>query len=79
MGQVQREEIAQRARRYLEGALGFEEFMRLAPEQTDDDDIAELVDLIEHEPKRGGFLGASEREYVAHMTRIRELVDKLSS
>jgi hypothetical protein len=64
---------------YLAGRLSFQEFMHAAPEDTEDEDVAELIDLIEHEPKRGGFLGASPQEHARHMARIRELARSISS
>jgi hypothetical protein len=64
---------------YLAGRLSFQEFMLAAPEDPEDEDVAELIDLIEHEPKRGGFFGASAEEHDRHMARIRELASSISS
>ena len=58
--------------------MSFADFMRTAPEDPEDEDVAELIDLIEHEPKRGGFLGASPEERDGHMERIRELAHSIS-
>jgi hypothetical protein len=67
------------AERYLAGQLSFADFMDAAPEGFEDEEVAELVDLIEHEPKRGGFLGVSLDEHDRHMARIRELARSISS
>jgi hypothetical protein len=37
--------------------MSFADFMRAMPDLPQGEDVAELIDLIEHEPKRGGFLG----------------------
>jgi hypothetical protein len=63
----------------LAGRLSFDDFMRAVPEDPDDEDVAELIDLIEHEPKRGGWFGASPEEHDRHMARIRELARSISS
>jgi hypothetical protein len=74
-----RREVAHWVQQYLSGDLSFEQLFALVPEQPDDEDVAELLDLIEHEPKQGGFMGARPGEYSRHMGRIRELVDLLGS
>ena len=74
----ERVKIAQFAEDYLEGRMSLEDFMRIMPDPPPGEDVAELIDLIEHEPKRGGFGGASPEEYDRHMERIRELVRSIS-
>jgi hypothetical protein len=76
---VERTKVGHLAELYLAGQLSFQEFMLAAPEDPEDEDIAELIDLIEHEPQRGGFLGASHEEHDRHMARIRELASSISS
>jgi hypothetical protein len=39
--------------------------------------IDELVDMIEHEPKRGGFMGVSEAEWKRYEDRINTLIKVL--
>jgi hypothetical protein len=75
---VERVSIGQLAEDYLEGRMPFKDFMRAMPDPPPGQDVAELIDLLEHEPKRGGFLGASPEEYDRHMERIRELVRTIS-
>ena len=59
--------------------MSFAEFMRAAPEDLRDEEVDELVDPIEHEPKRGGFFGVSPEEHDRHMARILELAKSISS
>lgn len=74
----ERVKIAQLTEDYLEGRMSFENFMRTMPDPPPGEDVAELIDLIEHEPKRGGFFGVSPDEYDRHMERVRELVRSIS-
>jgi hypothetical protein len=77
LGAVERVKIGQLAEDYLDGRVPFSDFMRAMPDPPPGEDVAELIDLIEHEPKRGGFGGASPEEYDRHMERIRELARSL--
>ena len=61
------------------GALAFDEFLELMPEDSNDEEIAELLDLIVHEPQKGGIFGAGPEEYAKHRGRIRALVDILTN
>ena len=54
---VDRINVGRLAELYLAGRMSFADFMQAAPEDSQDEEIAELIDLIEHEPQRGGFLG----------------------
>lgn len=72
-------DLGRLAEEYLAGQVSFGDFMQAAPEDPEDEEVAELIDLIEHEPKRGGFLGVSPKEYERHMARIRELARSISS
>lgn len=47
--------------------------------QTDDKKIEVLVDLIEHEPKRGGFMGVNENEWAEYQAQVAEAIDALNS
>ena len=40
----------------------------------DDELIDELVDLIEHEPKRGGFMGVTEKEWYEYQQSIQDAI-----
>lgn len=52
--------------------------MRQVP-GTDDEDVSEIVDLIEHEPKVGGLFGISPKEHDEYMQRILQLIHKLET
>ena len=72
-----RRQVAHWAEQYLAGNLSFNRFIELVPEQSQDSLIAELVDLIEHEPKRGGILGVTPREHDEHLRRVRDIIAAL--
>jgi len=67
-------QVGKWAEHYLAGDLSAQRFLELAPEKPDDDLIAELIDLIEHEPKRGGVLGATPEQHDDYVRRMRELI-----
>lgn len=71
--------VGRLAEEYLAGRVSFADFMQAAPEDPQDEEVCELIDLIEHEPKRGGFLGVSAEQHDKHMARIRELIRSISS
>jgi hypothetical protein len=60
-----RREAAEAGRSYLSKNLSWEEFMNRFSE-SEDDLVSNLVDLIEHEPKRGGFLGVKDRGWAEY-------------
>jgi hypothetical protein len=76
---VDRINVGRLAELYLAGRMSFADFMQAAPEDSRGEDVAELVDLIEHEPIRGGVLGASLEEHDRQPARIRELARSISS
>ena len=45
--------------------------------EVQDELIDELVDLIEHELQRGGFLGVSEKNWKQYEERIQQLIIEL--
>jgi hypothetical protein len=67
---------AKLAEQYYKGSLTFTEFIKKYPD-SDDFDVNELFDLIEHEPKKGGLFGATELEHFNYNRRINNLIDKL--
>ena len=71
--------IGRLAELYLAGRMSWTDFMLAAPENTEDEEVAELIDLIEHEPKRGGVFGARPEQHDQHMERIRELASSISN
>lgn len=76
---VDRINVGRLAELYLAERMSFSDFMQAALEDPQDEEVAELIDLIEHEPTRGGFLGATPEEHDRHMARIRELARSISS
>jgi hypothetical protein len=75
-----RMQVAELATQFYAGAISYPQLMATLPDwDTDwDADIDELVDLISHNPKVGGFLGVSEAEAAARMAAIGALISKLS-
>jgi hypothetical protein len=76
---MRRREIGHWVGQYLSGGVSFERLFELIPQASDDDEVAELLDLIVHEPKCGGLGGASPDEYARHMDRIHDLVRQISA
>jgi cell division septum initiation protein DivIVA len=70
-----KKKVASLARKLYEKEITYQQFMRQVPE-TDDEEVAELLDLITHEPKRGGWFGASAQEHDRHMEEIFRLIRK---
>jgi hypothetical protein len=66
------------ATEYYEKKITFDEFLVAMPEDDNDEDISDLIDLIEHEPQQGGIFGVSKKHYDAHMVEIKKLIEKLS-
>ena len=67
---------AELAQRLFNGSLTYIEFIDKYP-STNDEEIKELFDLIEHEPKKSGLLGLSEYEHNNYILRINSLIKKL--
>ena len=74
---VERGRVGHWAEQYLAGRMSFEDFMLSLPDAPLNEQVAELIDLIEHEPKKGGLFGARQAEYDQHMARIGQLVNLL--
>jgi hypothetical protein len=72
-----RQKIATLARGFYLGEVTFEEFMGSVPEMENDELIDELVDLVEHEPKKGGLFGASKKEHSEYIQRVFAIIEKL--
>jgi hypothetical protein len=75
---VQRKLVADLARNFIAGNISWNIFMEGVPE-TDDELIGEVVDLIEHEPKRGGIFGVNEdgwQDYQAQLLRAIEALEQ---
>jgi hypothetical protein len=62
---------------YLEGRTSWQDFMDQAADFEGDSLIAGFVDLIEHEPKRGGFMGLNEKEWITYQQSIKCTIEDL--
>jgi len=47
-------------------------------DEIEDTPIAVLVDLIEHEPKRSGFLGLSEKKWEHYQSQLKQAIEALN-
>lgn len=75
---VLRQDAAEAGRAYLSNNLSWDEFMqRFAG--SEDDLVSDLVDLIEHEPKRGGFLGVNEKQWADYQSQLSSAIAALES
>src|SRR4051794_29830308 len=76
--QTLRREVAAAGRALVAKTLSYDEFMqRFAG--YDDELIADLVDLIEHEPPRRGFFGSGEKHWAQYQSQIAAALAALES
>jgi hypothetical protein len=75
---LDRQAAAAAARACLANELSWYEFLDRFSE-SDDELISDLVDLIEHEPKRGGFLGVNEQAWADYQSQVTAAIDALDS
>jgi hypothetical protein len=71
-----RQLAAKLARQYYSKEISYYQFVDSFPEETDSE-IFELFDLIEHEPKQGGFLGVSKIDHDLYLIDIFKLIELL--
>ena len=78
---MSRARIALQAEEVIAGRLAFRNFLLNLPDdiETKDQLVSELVDLLEHEPKVGGFLGVSAEEHQKEMSRAYQLIALLKT
>jgi hypothetical protein len=75
-----RRQIASRlAQEIMAKMISYEQFVELYPTDTGDDEIDSLFDLIEHQPKLGGYLGVRQNTYDDYNSDIFRLIRKLES
>jgi len=76
-----RRHLAAKTRQYQAHSITWQELIdelyKATAQDKQDDLISELFDLIEHEPKRGGFLGMKEKQWQTYQTRISNVLQKL--
>jgi hypothetical protein len=73
-----RREAAAAGRAVMADTLSYDEFMQRFADY-DDELISDLVDLIEHEPKRGAFLGVGEKHWAKYQSQIAAALAALES
>ena len=76
MAPLSRSEVAARAQEYRAGHMTYREFLE-AEFDEDDDDVAELLELLEHEPGRGGWHGVSDAIHEDYMSGVDEVIARL--
>lgn len=80
MEQKQKTKIIGMVIGYFKNEISYEDLMTASPEDlTGDKDLDEILDLIEHEPKKSGFLGVDTKTHLDHRKKIQELVSKASN
>jgi hypothetical protein len=63
---------------YLRGELSWERFIDDFGEPKDDL-VGDLVDLIEHEPKKGWFLGLNDKDWATYQAKVNETIHALEA
>jgi hypothetical protein len=75
-----RRQLAEKTRQYQSGNLSWQELIDLLEsayeENTDDEYIFKLYNLIEHQPKRGGFLGVNEVDWQNYQSAIENILNR---
>lgn len=71
-----RARAAAAARALIEGRIDWEAFIAEFGD-VDDPAVAELVDLIGHEPEQGGFFGVTRLQYRAYRAAIEQRITAL--
>lgn len=77
MSEFYRKKAAQLARDLYSNKIDYKTFALNYPDNTDDIEIKELLDLIEHEPKKGGLFGVDISKHGLYMAEINRYIDKL--
>ena len=61
----------------MEGRTTWQNFIDETADFEGDSVIDDLVDLIEHEPKRGGFMGLNEKEWRKYQESVEAAITAL--
>ena len=75
-----RQKTADLAKKFYRNEIGYEEFLLSLPD-SEDEDIKELLNLIEHQPAKwwGNWIfGPTNKELEAYLKKIEELIKCLS-
>ena len=70
--------VARLAIELYEGKITFDEFLMQTPDDDTDEEISELIDLITHKSKRGGFMGVRPEQHDKYLGEINNLIKKLA-
>ncbi len=73
-----RRRAAERAKEVLEGSVSARHFCEEFAD-VDDRAIAELLDLLEHEPPHGGLFDGGEDAWRNYQASVRDIIDALES
>lgn len=63
-------------RKYMAEELSWDSFIQEFS-ASEDELISDLVDIIEHEPKKGGFMCVSEAKWGEYRSRISNAIEAL--
>jgi hypothetical protein len=76
---MSRMRIASQAEEVIAGRIKFGDFVMSIPKgmESQDELIGQLIDLLEHEPKIGGFSGVSVEEHEKYMRKVQNLIHVL--
>jgi hypothetical protein len=76
---MSRTHIASQAEEVIAGRVKFGDFVMSIPKDLANQDelIGQLIDLLEHEPKIGGFLGVSVEDHQKYMRNVQDLIHVL--
>ncbi len=61
----------------MSGQIQYRQFLDEFPLDSQDPDVRHLHDLIEHEPKKGGFFGVSRTKHKEYIAQIEATIAKL--
>ena len=74
----EKRKIALSAKKLMENGISYQEFCDKIPENVIDDEIIKLIDLIEHQPAKKGFLGGDNKKiHDEHAEEIKKLIDNI--
>lgn len=73
-----RKKAAEDVERFYRGEIGLLDIMAIY-DKCEDKEINELIDLVVHEPKAGGWFGMKPDDYKKYMAEISALIAKLKT
>ena len=68
---------AKLGRQIMEEKISFSQFSKEFPKDKTDAEIVNLFDLIEHQPKQGGFWGLSKKKFDLYNLNIMRTIEYL--